>query len=82
MKYTVWTVTYVLYFKYCWQDKKVEHDCFVGDMFKEESLPFIVTVETVIVVGIAGLVYVTMTGAGVVSPKYIYIYTNFVLLLI
>ncbi len=45
-------------------------------MYMKENLTFIVPLATGIVEGNAGLVYTSVTGAGVVTPKHIYLYTH------
>jgi hypothetical protein len=42
----------------------------------DENLAFIVPLATGIVEGNAGLVYTSVTGAGVVTPKQVYLYTH------
>ncbi len=45
-------------------------------MYMKENLAFIVPLATGVVEGNAGLVYTSVTGAGVVTPKQVYLYTN------
>jgi hypothetical protein len=49
---------------------------FLRNMYMKENLPFIVPLATGVVEGNAGLLYTSVTGAGVVTPKQIYLYTH------